>query len=109
MKKIIVLIVNTIILVHYSSAQRAVKPEDMEDYLPPKSTKFALANQLFELKDTSVITPNAVYVMEQKQVVKPPKTYTYIRFFKDGKAFISFSYLNYPNEEEFNDLSYGRP
>ncbi|MCS3799159.1 hypothetical protein [Niastella sp. OAS944] len=57
---------------------------------------------MFELKDTSVISPNAVYV-------RGKNTYSFIRFFKDGKALVSFDYLSYPTEEQFNDFSYCRP
>src|SRR5687767_12514293 len=109
MKGKIFLIISVIFSVHFCHAQRALTMEKMEDYLPPKTTKFELSNQLFELKDTSIITPNAVYVIESKDVVTSKKRYTYLRFFNDGKAFISFAYLSYPGVEEFNDLSYGRP
>jgi hypothetical protein len=116
MKKIIVLVVSALITTHFSQAQRALKEEDLSYNLPKKTTKFELANQLFELKDTLVISPNAVYVQEMVsreyanyQVISETKTYNFIRFFKDGKALVSFDYLSYPTAEQFNDFSYCRP
>lgn len=116
MKRIVILLLSTLLTTHYSHAQRAIKEEDMADYLPKKTTRFELGNQLFELKDTTVISPNAVYVQEMvsreyanNQVISETKTYNFIRFFKDGKALVSFDYLSYPSEEQFNDLRYCRP
>jgi hypothetical protein len=109
MKGKIFLLIIVISSLNICHAQRALKKEEMEDYLPGVTAKFELSNQLFELKDTSVITSNAVYVLESKDLVTSKKKYTYLRFFVDGKAFISFAYLSYPGVEEFNDLSYGRP
>jgi hypothetical protein len=116
MKRIVMLLLSSSFIAHYTYAQRAIKEEDMRDYLPKKTTRFELANQLFELKDTSVISPNAVYVQEMisreyanYQVISETKRYNFIRFFKEGKALVSFDYLSYPTEEQFNDLSYCRP
>lgn len=116
MKRISILLLSTVFITHYCHAHRAIKEEDMADYLPKKTTKFQLGNQLFELKDTSVISPNAVYVQEMVsreyanyQVISETKTYNFIRFFKDGKALVSFDYLSHPTEEQFNDFSYCRP
>jgi hypothetical protein len=116
MKRIAILVVSSLITTHYAQAQRALKQEDLAYNLPSKTTKFELANQLFELKDTSVISPNAVYVQEMVsqeyanyQVISETKTYNFIRFFKDGKALVSFDYLSYPTAEQFNDFSYCRP
>jgi hypothetical protein len=116
MTRIVILLLTTIFTSYYSHAQRAIKEEDMAYNLPDKTTKFELANQLFELKDTSVISPNAVYVQEMVsreitnyQVISETKRYNFIRFFKDGKALVSFDYLSYPSEEQFNDLNYCRP
>lgn len=106
MKKITFFLVSSLITTHYCHAQRALKEEHMAPYLPKKTTKFELANQLFELKDTSVISPNAVYVQEMGTT---KTTCNFIRFFKDGKALVSFDYLSYPTEEQFNDFSYCRP
>jgi hypothetical protein len=116
MNRIAILLLSSSFIAHYTYAQRAVREEDMAYYLPKKTTRFKLANQLFELKDTSVISPNAVYVQEMisreyanYQLISETKTYNFIRFFKDGKALISFDYLSYPTEEQFNDFSYCRP
>lgn len=106
MKIIAFLLVSSLIATHYCQAQRALKEEELAYNLPKKTTKFELANQLFELKDTSVISPNAVYVHEMGTT---KTTYNFIRFFKDGKALVSFDYLSYPTEEQFNDFSYCRP
>ena len=116
MIRIPVLLFFSLIAVHVCQAQRALKEEDLAYNLPKKTTKFELANQLFELKDTTVISPNAVYVQEMVsheyanyQVISETKTYNFIRFFKDGKALVSFDYLSYPTVEQFNDFSYCRP
>ena len=116
MKKTTILLLSSLIAAHFSHAQRALREEDLANNLPKKTTKFELANQLFELKDTTVISPNAVYVQEMVtqeyanyQVISETKTYNFIRFFKDGKALVSFDYLSYPTVEQFNDFSYCRP
>jgi hypothetical protein len=116
MKKITILLLSSLTAAHFSHAQRALREEDLAYNLPKKTTKFELANQLFELKDTSVISPNAVYVQEMitqeyanYQVISETKRYNFIRFFKDGKALVSFDYLSYPTAEQFNDFSYCRP
>jgi hypothetical protein len=116
MKRIVIFLLSSSFIAHYTYAQRAIKEEDIKNYLPPKTTRFELAHQLFELKDTSVISPNAVYVQEtvsreyaNYQVISETKRYNFIRFFKDGKALISFDYLSYPTAEQFNDFSYCRP
>lgn len=116
MKRIAFCLVSSLIATHYCHAQRALKAEDLASNLPGKTTKFELANQLLELKDTLVVSPNAVYVQEMvtssfshKPATGTKTTYNFIRFFKDGKALVSFDYLSYPTEEQFNDFSYCRP
>lgn len=115
MKSIAALLFISIIIINDSHAQRISNEDAMNYRLPKKGTKFALANQLFELKDTSVVSPNAVYVQASvigdvtSDVPRKKTIYNFIRFFKDGKALVSFDYASYPTEEEFNDLIYCRP
>lgn len=115
MKSKILFIVGFVICVHYCFAQRAFTDEQLKRYIPKKEKKFKLSKQSFTLSDTSIVSTNAVYVLtleevERKnyEIVKRTNSYTYMRFFNDGKVFVSFSYLSYPSVEEFNDLSYGK-
>ncbi len=94
---------------YYCNAQQAYSEEYQKKYLPKKEKKFVLSKQLFVLNDTAIISPNNVYV---NVLIGPPPQgnsfYTYMRFFNDGKVFVSFPYLRHPTIEEFNDMTYGK-
>lgn len=115
MKSKILFIVSFVVSVHYCCAQRAFTDEQLKKEIPKKEVKYKLSKQAFALSDTSIVSINAVYVLtfeevERKnyEVVKRSNSYTFMRFFNDGRVFISFAYLSYPSIEEFNDLSYGK-
>jgi hypothetical protein len=115
MKSKTLFIISFVISVHYCFAQRAFTDEQLKKELPKKEIKYKLSKQAFTLNDTSIVSSNAVYVLmleevERKnyEVVKRSNSYTFMRFFNDGRVFISFAYLSYPSAEEFNDLSYGK-
>lgn len=115
MKSKTLFIISFVISVHYCFAQRAFTDEQLKKELPKKEIKYKLSKQAFTLNDTSIVSSNAVYVLmleevERKnyEVVKRSNSYTFMRFFNDGRVFISFAYLSYPSVEEFNDLSYGK-
>ncbi|MES2388280.1 MAG: hypothetical protein V4543_09785 [Bacteroidota bacterium] len=67
------------------------------------------------MPDTSVLSVNAVYVLEmvedryENHVVTGQDTgYIYMRFFNNGRVFFSFAYLSCPATYQFNDLTYGK-
>lgn len=115
MKGKIILLFIFILCSHSSDAQRGYSEEQQKKYIPKKEKKFVLAKKKFTLNDTSIISQNAVYInileeqyRENYRVVKTTYSYTHMRFFTDGRVFISHPYLSYPSIEEFNDMTYGR-
>jgi len=96
-------------------AQRAFTDDQLKKEFPRKEVKYKLAKMPFELSDTSFVSINAVYILQLHETewkdykrVDSTTSYTYMRFFNDGRVYISFAYLSYPTAEEFNDLSYGK-
>jgi hypothetical protein len=105
----ILFIVSLIVRVSYCNAQQLYSAEVQKSYLPQKELKFNLSKKLFALNDTSIISCNATYVLSEYLCgEKCDSLYTYMRFFNDGRLFVSFPYLSYPGAKEFNDLNYGR-
>lgn len=110
MNKTVVAIVLCLVLGNCACyAQRELSPEAQKPYLPKGTIKFELAEQPFMLTDTAVVSANAVYTRSGYFCgAKCDSSFTYMRFFEDGRVFVSFSYLSYPGVAEFNDLSYGK-
>lgn len=113
MKNKITFLFSSILSVCFCNAQPAFSKEQLRAYLPKKEAKFKLPRQFFN--DSTVISTNAIYIktseeeeQENYQVTKRVESFIYLRFFNDGRIFISFPYLSYPNNEEFNDLTYGK-
>jgi|GEM_PF-1398532 len=113
MKKILVIVVllfvNKLIV-----AQRAFTDNQLKNEFPKKAVKYKLAKMPFELADTLSVSTNSIYVYQRKTNPNDPKhinipfSYKYMRFFEDGRVYISFAYLGYPTTAEFNDLGYGK-
>jgi hypothetical protein len=95
--------------------QRAFTEEQLQYEFPKKPVKYKLSKTPFSLTDTLIVSSKAIYIgefieeeWENYEVVKRSNSYTFMRFFNDGRVFISFAYLSYPSVKEFNDLSYGK-
>jgi len=60
--------------------------------------------------DTNKIKVDGVYIVSYP-CVQPMKcsdsVYSFYRFFKNGRVFMSNIYCSFPNKEELNDLEYG--
>ena len=98
-----------ILSIHYCNAQHLYSEEQQKRYLPKKEKKFILSKELFTLSDTFFVSPKVVFVSSEFLCgQKCDYLFTYMRFFTDGKVFVSFPYLSYPNIQEFNDLTYGK-
>ena len=109
MKSKTLFIISFVLCVYHSFAQRELSEEQKNKYLPHKKVKYKLSKQAFILNDTSIVSTNAVFVASEYLCgEKCDTSYTFMRFFNDGRVFISFVYLSYPSAEEFNDLSYGK-
>src|SRR6218665_1103160 len=110
MKSKTLFIVSFFLSVHYSFAQRALSEKTINRYsLPHKKVKYKLSKQPFILNDASIVPTNAVFVSSEYLCgEKCDTSYVFMRFFNNGRVFVSFSYLSYPSVEEFNDLSYGQ-
>jgi hypothetical protein len=83
--------------------------------LPKRPIKFRIPLNSNILNDTSIISTNAVYVKTIEHVrfqnIKHIDTiynFLYLRLFENGEAFISFEYLSFLSEFEFNDFRYGK-
>ena len=95
--------------INYCDAQRALTDDQLVRYLPKKEKKFELSKKQFALSDTTIISQNAVYVLSEYLCgQKCDSLYTYMRFFNDGRVFVSFTYLSYPSKKELSDFSYGK-
>lgn len=109
MKSLILLLVGFLFYVNCCEGQRVYSDEQLIKYLPKGEREFQLSKQSFTLCDTSIISPNAVFVLSEYLCgQKCDSLHTFIRFFSDGKVFVSFPYQTYPKVHEFNDLSYGK-
>ena len=115
MKSKILCIVWFVISVHYCDAQQAFTDEQLKKEFPKREIKYKLPKQTFALNDTSIVSTNVAYVnaseesvRENYQIIKTIKSYVYMRFFNDWRVFVSFAYLSYPSEKEFNDTTYGK-
>lgn len=98
-----------IFLAECSFSQRALTDEQMKRYLPKKEVKFHLSETPVELIDTSILTLKGIYLQSEYLCAEKCDTlFTYMRFFSDGKVYVSFAYLSYPTKKEFYDLSYGK-
>lgn len=97
-------------------AQRLLSEEELKEkeysYQPPKKRFmfYKAKHRLKTIKNFHLagIDTNAVYVgIDSLKFQGDTITYGYLRFFSTGEVFISYDYLSFPTEEEFNDLSYG--
>ncbi len=87
----------------------------MRKYSPSKNQKFNLSKHPFKLEDTSLVSVNAYYIRineEQEwknyKMIKTVYSYSYMRFYPDGRMFCSFQYLSQPNKKELQDTTYGK-
>ena len=94
---------------HNCLAQREFPNYDIKKELPKKEIKYKLAKQALSLSDTTLINSKVAYISSEYLCgFGCDSSYTIMRFFDDGKVFISATYLSYPKFAEFNDLNYGR-
>ena len=90
-------------------AQRALTDEQTKRYQPPATLEYFLSSQPFELKDSTVISVSAVYVSKQYLCAEKCDTlYNFMRFYSDGRVFVSFEYKSYPSVDEIKDDQYGK-
>ncbi len=109
MKNSIIFLISLILSLHNCFAQREFPNYDIKKEMPRKEIKYKLAKQAFNLSDTTLISSKVAYVSSEYLCgFKCDSLYTIMRFFADGRVFISSTYLSYPKVGEFNDLSYGR-
>ena len=91
-------IISFVISIHYCFSQRAFTNDQLIKEFPKKEVKYKLSKRANALSDSSVVSANAVYVLESEEVehkndeiVRKLKSYTWMRFFNDGRVFISFA------------------
>jgi hypothetical protein len=81
-----------------------------------KKTKYMQLRNKYQLKDTSLIDTNVVYIYpngtyyyhEWERILEKKDTfYFFERFFKNGQYFISGKYPSMPTDEECNNIDYG--
>jgi len=98
-----------------SYGQRAGFIDELWRSFPKKPIKFRIPLNSPFLNDTTIVSTHAVYVrkeedidMKNYKIIDTTYSYMFFRFFENGEVFISFSYLSFPTEYEFNDLRYGK-
>lgn len=99
-----------------SIAQKLLSDKEQDALMPVYELKYKLDKYNFLLEDTSIISTHAAYILTAYGIkykgrfkeLSKPNQFVFIRFFVDGKVFVSFPYLSYPSIEEINDLTYGR-
>ncbi len=90
-------------------SQKAANENDIKIMTPKKGIKYKLANKKFKLSDTTIISLEARYLNCNYLCGNKCDTlYNYLHFYNDGRVFFSFSYLNYPTKQEYNDTTYGK-
>lgn len=97
------------------NSQCAYTIDELKEFLPKKEIKFKLNKKPFLLIDSSIVSNKIrfVNIIEEEnrkdyKIVTSIKSYTFIKFFDDGRVFVSFPYLSFPNKVEFNNYSYGK-
>jgi hypothetical protein len=108
-----ILIIGFLLLqLNNSYGQRVFSDETLKNYLPKKEKRFTLSKKPFVLKDTNVVSLNAIYSRKltevDNNVIESVELYNFIKFFPDGRVFFSFPYISFPTRKEIDDFTYGK-
>lgn len=108
--KIIASFIFSLILGNSFLYSQAVIPfSEQKRYYEQNKIKYELSKYPFKLSDTELISTNAIYIHKFFPVIQSQHdtSFSFYKFFSDGRIFASGTYLSVPNKEERVNYIYG--
>jgi hypothetical protein len=115
-KIILFAIISLLFLFPYNVISQRIEDDEtlktFFSYQPPKKRhkffKREFLDSTINRFRKSGLDTNAVYILKQYFPDEKKTVYSFSRYFATGEYFASHGYSSFPNEEQLNDLTYGR-